>query len=202
MLLIFCRLLTQSLDILQAELDESAKKYDDRIESYEKEVAEKDARISDLEEKLRVANETISLLESQLGELKSKLKVEQIVSANLSRKFESEIESLKSKLTTGGSTTQEMTSVKSDQNDYLTVLEMEGALRRSKQAEVSLINQNMKIKQKLKDLQQNAGERATANSVAMNSEDGSEKSAKRRLRSKVIQFVKDTWKKVFRRKNN
>ena len=206
------RLLTGSLDSLQAERDNKAKVYEDRIDTLEREAAEKDARIIDLEMKLKLANEKIDHLESQIEELTSKLEGERVASADLSRKFESEIESLKSKLAAGGSPIpQEIaSSVRSAQSDnYLSVLEMEGALRRSKQAEVSLINQNMQIKQKLKDLQQQAEERATAitamassvGSVGSESDDDGKSGARRRFRpQKVVQFVGNAWKKISRRR--
>lgn len=200
--------MTQSLDNLQAELDNKAKMYEDRIDTFVKEAAEKDARILDLETKLQVANETIAQLESQISELTSKLEGERTVTANLSRKFESEIESLKSKLAAGvGPRQEEESSVRIAQSDnYLSVIEMEGALRRSKQAEVSLINQNMLMKQKLQDLQRQAEERAaavnamTSVDVVNNEDDGTtEKSAKRR-RFRPQEFVGNAWRKISRRK--
>ncbi len=206
------RLLTGSLDSLQAERDNKAKVYEDRIDTLEREAAERDARIIDLEMKLKLANEKIDQLESQIEELTSKLEGERVASADLSRKFESEIESLKSKLAAGGSPIpQEIaSSMRSAQSDnYLSVLEMEGALRRSKQAEVSLINQNMQIKQKLKDLQQQAEERATAITamagsvglVGSESDDDGKSAARRRFRpQKVVQLVGNAWKKISRRR--
>jgi len=202
--------LTQSLDNLQAELDNKAKMYEDRIDTFVKEAAEKDARIIDLETKLQAANEKIAQLESQISELTSKLEGERSVTANLSRKFESEIESLKSKLAARVGPRQEeesSSSVRSSQSDnYLSVIEMEGALRRSKQAEVSLINQNMLMKQKLQDLQRQAEERAAAVNAmtsvdVVNSEDDgtTEKSAKRR-RFRPQEFVGNAWRKISRRK--
>ena len=214
--------MTESLDNLQAELDNKAKMYEDRIDTYVKEAAEKDARIIDLETKLQAANEKIAQLESQIGELTSKLEKERDVTANLSRKFESEIESLKSKLAVGGGrgsggpsqqeTSSSSSSVRTFQSDnYLSVLEMEGALRRSKQAEVSLINQNMQMKQKLKELQRQAEERAAAaaavtvtamanssGDIVGNSEHDGTSTKRRRFRP--IQFVGNAWKKVSRRK--
>ncbi len=198
--------------------------YEDRIDTYVKEAAEKDARIIDLETKLKAANEQIAQLESQIGELTSKLEKERDVTANLSRKFESEIESLKSKLAVGGgrgsggpsqseiSSSSSSSSVRTSQSDnYLSVLEMEGALRRSKQAEVSLINQNMQMKQKLKELQRQAEERAAAaaavtvtamanssGDIGGNSEHDGTSTKRRRFRP--IQFVGNAWKKVSRRK--
>lgn len=209
------RLLTESLDNIQTELDNKTKVYEDRIDTYEKEAAEKDARILDLEMKLKIATNKIDQLESQIEELTSKLEGERLVSTKLSRKFESEIESLKSKLASGGSPSQqqEMTSsVRSAQSDnYLSVLEMEGALRRSKQAEVSLINQNMLMKQKIQDLQRQAEKSATAINVmnasvdAENSESNGGKSEVRRRRfgsQKVVQFVGNAWNKILRRKKD
>lgn len=205
------RLLTQSLDNLQAELDNKSKMYEDRIDTFVKEAAEKDARIIDLETKLQAANEKIAQLESQISELTSKLEGERSVTANLSRKFESEIESLKSKLAARVGPRQEeesSSSVRSSQSDnYLSVIEMKGALRRSKQAEVSLINQNMLMKQKLQDLQRQAEERAAAVNAMMtsvdvvNSEDDgtTEKSAKRR-RFRPREIVGNAWRKISRRK--
>ena len=215
--------MTESLDNLQAELDNKAKMYEDRIDTYVKEAAEKDARIIDLETKLNAANEKIAQLESQIGELTSKLEKERHVTANLSRKFESEIESLKSKLAVGGGrgsggpsqseiSSSSSSSVRTSQSDnYLSVLEMEGALRRSKQAEVSLINQNMQMKQKLKELQRQAEERAAAaaavtvtamanssGDIGGNSEHDGTSTKRRRFRP--IQFVGNAWKKVSRRK--
>ncbi len=201
------RLLTGSLDSLQAELDNKAKLYEDRINTLEREAVEKDARIIDLEMKLKVANEKIDQLESQIEELTSKLEGERVVSANLSRQFESEIESLRSKLATGGSPVpQEMaSSVRTAQSDnYLSVLEMEGALRRSKQAEVLLINQNMQMKQKLEELQRQAEKSATAitamassvGSVSSESDDGKSEARRRFRPQKVVHFVGNVWRKI------
>jgi hypothetical protein len=99
--------------------------------------------------------------------------------------------------------------VKKAQQDFLKVQEMEEALRRSKEMEVSLINQNMQMKQKLQDLQQQVKERTD---VALNDDDDDEidddgmpeKSLptyyRERQRPQVIQLVGNAWKKLFRRK--
>ena len=125
------------------------------------------------------------------------------------RQLEMQIESLKSNAATGNSTGQGVTSVKKAQQDFLKVQEMEEALRRSKEMEVSLINQNMQMKQKLKDLQQQVKERTD---VALNDDDDDEiddddmpeKSLptyyRERQRPQVIQLVGNAWKKLFRRK--
>lgn len=125
------------------------------------------------------------------------------------RQLEMQIESLKSNAATGSSTGQGVTSVKKAQQDFLKVQEMEEALRRSKEMEVSLINQNMQMKQKLQDLQQQVKERTD---VALNDDDDDEiddddmpeKSLptyyRERQRPQVIQLVGNAWKKLFRRK--
>jgi len=125
------------------------------------------------------------------------------------RQLEMQIESLKSNAATGNSTGQGVTSVKKAQQDFLKVQEMEEALRRSKEMEVSLINQNMQMKQKLQDLQQQVKERTD---VALNDDDDDEiddddmpeKSLptyyRERQRPQVIQLVGNAWKKLFRRK--
>lgn len=124
------------------------------------------------------------------------------------RQLEMQIESLKSNAATGSSTGQGMTSVKNAQQDFLKVQEMEVALRRSKEMEVSLINQNMQMKQKLQDLQQQVKERTDV----LNDDDDDESNDggipekslptyyRERQRPQVIQFVGNAWKKLFRRK--
>ncbi|KAL3796359.1 hypothetical protein ACHAW5_001685 [Stephanodiscus triporus] len=98
-------------------------------------------------------------------------------------------------------------------NDHSKVQEMEESLRRSKEKEVSLINQNMMMKQKLQEmLEQQARERPPVISVVMDDEDQDvdndrSKTVKRlptyyteRQGPGVIQFVGNAWKKLFRRK--
>ena len=93
------------------------------------------------------------------------------------------------------------------------VQEMEEALRRSKDMEVSLINQNMQMKHKIKDLQQQVQERSTnMASMVLDEEEGdgnsdNEKTEKilptwfrEKQKPRVVQFVGNAWKKLFRRK--
>jgi hypothetical protein len=129
------------------------------------------------------------------------------------RQLETEIESLKSRVATGSSSSQGMAPMKSAQHDYLKVQEMEEVIRRSKETEVSLINQNMQMKHKIKDLQQMVEERATVGSTEIHEEaEDASKSIelslkalpnyyRERQRPQVIKFVGNAWKKMFRRKN-
>jgi chromosome segregation ATPase len=125
------------------------------------------------------------------------------------QKLETEIKTLRNKGENGRSPVGISTA-----NDYSKVLEMEKSLRRSKEKEVSLINENMKMKQKIQDmLDQKAKETPPMTSVMLNEEDqddGNEKlnSARKTLpayyterqRQGVIHFVGNAWKKIFRRK--
>ena len=124
------------------------------------------------------------------------------------QQLEVEIESLKTRVDDDSSPIHVDAS-----NEHSKILEMEESLRRSKEKEVSLINQNMKMKQKIQDMQeQKARERPPVISVAMNDEDrdiGDDRvmSSKRlptyyteRQRPGVIHFVGNAWKKLFRRK--
>ena len=121
------------------------------------------------------------------------------------QQLEIEIRTLRNKLANGRSPVGVGTA-----NDYSVVLEMEKSLRRSKEKEVSLINENMKMKQKIKDmLDQKARETSPMTSVMLNEQDQDDanerlKSARKTLptyyterqRQGVINFVK----KIFRRK--
>jgi len=119
--------------------------------------------------------------------------------------LEMEIQSLKTKEESG----EAAATVKSTQNDYVKVGAMEEALRRSKEKEVSLINQNMKMQHKLQDLQLQSEERRSAVTSVDdddNYDDSNEKSVelptyyKEKQRPVVIRFVGNTWKRLFRRK--
>ena len=126
------------------------------------------------------------------------------------QQLEVEIESLKTRVDDGSSPVLVDTL-----NEYSKIVDMEESLRRSKENEVSLINQNMKMKQKIQDMQeQKARERPPVISVVMTDEDGDIgddrlKSTKRlptyyteRQRPGVVHFVGNTWNKLFRRKKS
>jgi chromosome segregation ATPase len=126
------------------------------------------------------------------------------------QQLEVEIESLKTRVDDGSSPVLVDTL-----NEYSKIVDMEESLRRSKENEVSLINQNMKMKQKIQDMQeQKARERPPVISVVMTDEDGDIgddrlKSTKRlptyyteRQRPGVVHFVGNAWNKLFRRKKS
>ncbi len=126
------------------------------------------------------------------------------------QQLEVEIESLKTRVDDGSSPVLVDTL-----NEYSKIVDMEESLRRSKENEVSLINQNMKMKQKIQDMQeQKARERPPVISVVMTDENGDIgddrlKSTKRlptyyteRQRPGVVHFVGNAWNKLFRRKKS
>ena len=126
------------------------------------------------------------------------------------RQLEMEIESLKRNAAMGATaSSQGMATVKSAHND-LKIQDMEEALRRSKDMEVSLINQNMQMKNKIQDLQQQVEERSNVAGMLLDDDeddDSDEMSDKplptyyrERQRPQVIQFVGNAWKRLFRRK--
>jgi chromosome segregation ATPase len=126
------------------------------------------------------------------------------------RQLEMEIETLKRNSAMGATASSQGTAtVKSAHND-LKVQEMEEALRRSKDMEVSLINQNMQMKYKIQDLQQLVEERSNVAGMLLDDDedDGSDEMSdkplptyyRERQRPQVIQFVGNAWKRLFRRK--
>ncbi len=75
--------LTKSFGDLRSKLGSNAQMYEDCIETYKREAAEKDTRICALEEELRETNMRIHLLESQIEEPASELEDKRAINANL-----------------------------------------------------------------------------------------------------------------------
>lgn len=196
-----------------AELEETVTKLSAEMEDLKR---EKDQITDRLNEEMKRGKDDYDVHERQLRKIEDRLAKEHIAEiAELENEMNEtiqeltdEIETLKKSKSQQGAAS---TTVKSTRDDYK-VQEMEQALRRSKEQEVSLINRNMQMQNKIQDLQHQAQERvssgATKNSVFDDEsmiDDNDEKSDlptyfKERQRPVVIRVVGNALRKVFRRK--
>lgn len=187
---------------------------------------EKDQITDRLEKEMRRSNDDLQSHERQLRQTEDRLAKEHIVAmAQMEQdmnetihELEMEIQSLKEKADRGdltplgglGSTA----TVRSAHTEHLKLLEMEKALQRSKEKEVSLISENMKMQHRIQNLQVQAQEQKQQASRVVTSvmdddddEDDEENDAvdlptyyKEKQRPIVIRFVGNAWKKIFRRR--
>ena len=187
---------------------------------------EKDQITNRLNEEIQRNTDGYQVHERQLSQTEDKLAKEHlVVMAEMENEMndtihqlEMEIQSLKNKAAqTSGSPTlsgRGTGTVKSTQNDYK-VLDMERALQLSKEKEVSLINENMKMQHRIEGLQSQYQEQQQRQSHVATSvmdddddddDDGDDEAVelptyyKEKQRPIVVRFAGNIWRKI-RRKN-
>ncbi|KAL7552090.1 hypothetical protein ACHAWF_015306 [Thalassiosira exigua] len=159
-----------------------------------------------LEEELRRSRDAGQGRKQQLREAEEKIardhaaemkEAEAEINRSIAR-LEGEIDSLKSKSRQGGTTD----AAENATDDQRKIVEVEKALQRIKQNEISLTSANIKMQHRIEDLQLQAQvEKALSTRTGTINESvrdtGTE--SERRHRPIVIRFVANTWKKLFRR---
>jgi len=197
--------LTTAMEDLKRDKDQIVDRLEEEIRRHEEDIENRDRAVHEAEDKL--AKEHIATMTQMENEM-----------METTRQLEMEIRSLKKKAAEEKVSQQgydaAAAGMKSTGEDPTKVREMEEALRRSKEKEVSLINQNMKMQHKLQDMQlQQLEERrhsaVPGGRVVDEDEDGNGEGEsavelptyyKEKQRPVVIRVVGDAMRKIFRRK--
>ena len=139
--------------------------------------------------KARMAQEKASAIQRVEAEMKETMS-----------QLESEVKTLRSKLSSSGGNRGLPPTT---DNGYLKILEMEDAVRRSKDAEVKLIKSNMQMQHKIKDLELRAQERLYEAPGSTQIKEGTgqnlPKYYKDSKRPRVVEAVSKALRKIFRR---
>ena len=194
--------LEDSVAVLSAEMDDLRR--------------EKDQITDRLNEEIQRGKDMYKIHERQLHESEDRLakqhiaemtKIEDEMNATI-HDLEMEVKSLRDEMSSTGSSPSDGKAA-TVPNDYLKVQEMEEALRRSREAEVALINDNMKMKKRLDTLakEKSLPEPASVFNDESIDDDETEKEVvklpkyyKEKQRPVVIRIVNSAWNKLFRRK--
>jgi len=190
--------LTSAMEDLKRDKDEIVDRLEKEIKRHEEDLQSRDRMVHEVED--RLAKEHIAAITEMEEEM-----------METTRQLEMEIQLLKKKAKAAeekkGYEAAAAATMKSTGMEQRRVREMEEALRKSKDKEVSLINQNMKMQHYLQELQLERERQSAAESGAVNDGDDEEESAvelptyyKEKQRPVVIRFLGNAWKKLFRRK--
>lgn len=170
---------------LGERLDAEMKRSEDSYVSYDKQLKAT---------KARMAQEKASSVQRVEAEMKETI-----------HQLESEVKTLSSKLSSSGGGERRGLPPTTD-NGYLKILEMEGEVRRSKDAEVKLIQSNMRMQHRIQELELGAKERSDEAAGPQTNDDADRQALpnyyKDSKRTRVVAAVSKALRQIFRRKKS